>query len=176
MHCLQSTHAYPQARLLMCASSSPKPEMARTAFADAEPCRTKAGAIARHGVCCSKEPVLPRQRPLVPGTGRTAGSTTHRGPLPYTIAIACFCLPCRPVRAHCSTPRQGRMPERGSPLCRATRQPATSDANCVEATPSPALACCPSRCGPSPGCGGAMDPLGDHALACSRVGQTCEGG
>ena len=27
-----------------------------------------------------------------------------------------------------------------------------------------------SRCGPNPGCGGAMDPYGDHALACPRKG------
>ena len=58
-----------------------------------------------------------------PWCGGLAGNTMHRGPLPYTLAIACFCLPCRPVRAHCSAPRQGRMPERGSPLRRATRQP-----------------------------------------------------
>ena len=76
--------------------------------------------IARHGVCCSKEPVLPRQRPLVPETGRTAGSTT--------LAVhSRDCLPCRPVRT--------------APL--------------------------PGKAGPSPG---AMDPLGDHALACSRTG------
>ena len=32
------------------------------------------------------------------------------------------------------------------------------------------LPLCSSRCGPNPGCGGAMDPYGDHALACPRTG------
>ena len=28
----------------------------------------------------------------------------------------------------------------------------------------------PGRCGPNPGCGGVVDPYGDHALACPRTG------
>ena len=64
-----------------------------------------------------------------------AGRLGRRGPRPsraatQVLAIACFCLPCRSVRAHCSAPRQGRMPERGSPLCRATRQPASRHKPC----------------------------------------------
>ena len=32
------------------------------------------------------------------------------------------------------------------------------------------LPLCPIRCGPGPGCGQRVDPLGDHALACPRTG------
>ena len=69
--------------------------------------------------------------PAAPGAGDWPHGWQYRGgPLPYTLAIACFCLPCRPVRAHCSAPRQVRMPERGLPLCRATRQPASRHKRC----------------------------------------------
>ena len=33
-----------------------------------------------------------------------------------------------------------------------------------------ALPLCPSRCGPTPGCGGTVDASGDHAPACPRTG------
>ena len=49
------------------------------------------------------------------------GSTTHRGPLPYTFAMACFRPPCRPVRAHFFALRQDRMPVHGSPPYGATK-------------------------------------------------------
>ncbi|CAE7948697.1 unnamed protein product [Symbiodinium sp. KB8] len=54
-------------------------------------CRTKAGATAPHdhGACSSTAVAPHHQWRQVPETGRMVGSTTHRGRLPYILAIVC---------------------------------------------------------------------------------------
>ena len=89
-------------------------------------CRTKAGATAPHdhGACSSTAVAPHHQWRQVPETGRMVGSTTHRGRLPYILAIVCSSLPCRPARAPFSAP------EPGSPPYRATRQAASRHRRC----------------------------------------------
>ncbi|CAE7594598.1 unnamed protein product [Symbiodinium sp. KB8] len=99
-------------------------------------CRTTAGATAPHGGCSSTALAPHHQWHQVPETGRMVCGTTHRGPLPYTLAIA------------------NRIPPQAMQMGR-LRLP---------------LPLCSRRCGPNPGCGGAMDPYGDHALAYPRTG------
>ena len=106
--------------------------------------------------------------------GRMVGSTTQRGPLPHTPAIRVLlpslppssrallrsqagqhagawltAIPCRPRQA------ASRHRPMQIALRRRLRLP---------------LPFCSSGCGPNPGCGGAMVPYGDHALACPRTG------
>eukprot|EP00439_Symbiodinium_sp_Y106_P074071 s1438_g14.t1 len=76
VHCLQSTHACPQARPLMCASSSPKPEMARTALQKQR--LPDMAYAARRSLSCPAS---------VPWCRRLAARLAVP-PLPYTLAIA----------------------------------------------------------------------------------------
>ena len=99
------------------------------------------------------------------------GDWPHRGPLPYTLAILCSSPPCRPARVPFSAPKRDRMPEHGSIPCdEASRIPPQSMPIALRRRLRLPLPLCSSRCGPNPGCGGAMDPYGDDALACPRTG------
>ena len=102
-------------------------------------------------------------------TGRPAGNSTRRTLATSTIATACCCQPCRPTTGRCFAPSPGRAQALGLPHLAASPGEALS----LEAIqvalqrrlrlPLPIAS---GRCGPSPGCGGPVDLLGDHALAC----------
>ena len=85
------------------------------------------GAIAPPGACSSTALAPHHQWRQVPETGRMVGSSTHRGPLPYTLAIVCSFPPCRPAHVLFSAPKRDRMPE---PPYRATRQAASRHRRC----------------------------------------------
>ena len=90
--------------------------------------------------------------------------TLSRSCVPALLAAQLACLSPLPSETACRSMAHRHTVRRGKP------HPATSDANRFEASRAPAPVFLLHRCGPNPGCGDAMDPYGDHALACPRSG------
>ena len=134
------------------------------------PCKMKVGARAPPGELYLKEPAPPHQPRTARGTGHMVGRCTHRGSIPNNIAIACSCLPCRSVPRRCSAHRLGHMREHGSPPYLASRPTMPPQAMQIALRRRLPLPLSPNHCGPNPGCGGPVDALGDHTLACPRTG------